>query len=173
MSSGSDRSSLAVTAPSRHALIFLVKNPVEAVVQAMSLRATKSAWMQSQRSTALLDDPDIDAVYNPLSNETALLMDYEGAHRRARPAEKPSANTADDTRSMVDYAKKKDLVLLEASHYTCARCVPLQPVGVTGSTVPSSRNDPSTPPRLQCFLPHSPSSLYLVFASQETPGGGV
>ncbi|KAI0043350.1 hypothetical protein FA95DRAFT_1563417 [Auriscalpium vulgare] len=45
-------------------------------------------------------------------------MDYEGTrHRQARSAEKPSADTADETRSMFDYAKKKGLVLLEASHY--------------------------------------------------------
>jgi predicted dehydrogenase len=37
--------------------------------------------------------------------------------------EKPSANTADETRQMFELSERKGLVLLEAVHY---RCVPPQ-----------------------------------------------
>jgi predicted dehydrogenase len=33
--------------------------------------------------------------------------------------EKPSANTAEETRKMFELAKRKGLVLLEAVHYRC------------------------------------------------------
>lgn len=37
--------------------------------------------------------------------------------------EKPSADTADETRQMFEFAESKGLVLLEAFHYRCAACI--------------------------------------------------
>ncbi|TFY71038.1 hypothetical protein EVG20_g1970 [Dentipellis fragilis] len=66
----------------------------------------------------LLDDPDIDAVYNPLPNA----LHYEWTMKALAAGkhvllEKPSADTADETRKMFAFAEKKGLVLLEAFHY--------------------------------------------------------
>ncbi|KAG6821220.1 hypothetical protein H0H93_004042 [Arthromyces matolae] len=77
----------------------------------------------------LLDDPEIDAVYNPdiwipqffvpklpngLHYEWTMKALAAGKHVLL---EKPSANTAEETRNMFDLAEKKGLVLLEAFHY--------------------------------------------------------
>ncbi|KAJ3877084.1 NAD(P)-binding protein [Lentinula edodes] len=61
----------------------------------------------------LLDDPEVDAIYNPvfLTLEFALLA---GKHVLC---EKPMADTAEEVKQMFDLAEKKGLVLLEAFHY--------------------------------------------------------
>jgi len=65
----------------------------------------------------LLDDKDIDVVYNPLPNglhyEWTLKALAAGKHVLL---EKPSTNTAEETKALFDYAEKKGLILLEASH---------------------------------------------------------
>ncbi|KAK7050685.1 hypothetical protein R3P38DRAFT_3306947 [Favolaschia claudopus] len=66
----------------------------------------------------MLDDPEIDAVYNPLPNG----LHYEWTMKALAAGkhvllEKPSSNTAEDTRKMFDFAESKGLVLLEAFHY--------------------------------------------------------
>ncbi|KAA1469098.1 NAD(P)-binding protein [Dentipellis sp. KUC8613] len=66
----------------------------------------------------LLDDPEIDVVYNPLPNA----LHYEWTMRALAAGkhvllEKPSADTSDETRKMFAFAEQKGLVLLEAFHY--------------------------------------------------------
>lgn len=66
----------------------------------------------------LLDDPNVDAVYNPLPNG----LHYEWTMKALQAGkhvllEKPSADTADETREMFEYAEAKGLVILEAFHY--------------------------------------------------------
>ncbi|KIM21612.1 hypothetical protein M408DRAFT_333358 [Serendipita vermifera MAFF 305830] len=66
----------------------------------------------------LLDSPDIDAVYNPLPNyhhfEWTMKALKAGKHVLL---EKPSSNNSEEMRQMVELAKEKNLVLLEAFHY--------------------------------------------------------
>ena len=66
----------------------------------------------------MLDDPDIDAVYNPLPNG----LHYEWTMKALKAGkhvllEKPSSNSSEETRRMFELAKEKKLVLLEAFHY--------------------------------------------------------
>ncbi|KAG0704261.1 NAD(P)-binding protein [Suillus ampliporus] len=66
----------------------------------------------------LLDDPAIDVVYNPLPNG----LHYEWTMKALAAGkhvllEKPSGNTAEETRRMFSLADQKGLVLLEAFHY--------------------------------------------------------
>ncbi|KAG6902581.1 hypothetical protein C0995_014588 [Termitomyces sp. Mi166 len=66
----------------------------------------------------LIDDPEIDAIYNPLPNG----LHYEWTMKALAAGkhvllEKPSADTAEETRQMFNFAEKKGLVLLEAFHY--------------------------------------------------------
>lgn len=72
----------------------------------------------TERIAELLDDPDIDCIYNPLPNglhfEWTMKALAAGKHVLL---EKPSADTADETRAMFALAERKGLVLLEAFHY--------------------------------------------------------
>ncbi|KLO16868.1 NAD-binding protein [Schizopora paradoxa] len=65
----------------------------------------------------LLDDKDIDVIYNPLPNglhyEWTLKALAAGKHVLL---EKPSTNTEEEARILFEYADKKGLVLLEAAH---------------------------------------------------------
>ncbi|TFY74049.1 hypothetical protein EWM64_g9963, partial [Hericium alpestre] len=66
----------------------------------------------------LLDDPEVEVVYNPLPNG----LHYEWTMKALAAGkhvllEKPSADTAEETRKMFELAEKKGLVLLEAFHY--------------------------------------------------------
>eukprot|EP01117_Protostelium_nocturnum_P011100 TRINITY_DN402_c0_g1_i1.p1 TRINITY_DN402_c0_g1~~TRINITY_DN402_c0_g1_i1.p1 ORF type:complete len:365 (-),score=101.44 TRINITY_DN402_c0_g1_i1:56-1150(-) len=67
---------------------------------------------------SLLQDPNIDAIYNPLPNG----LHFEWTKRALEAGkhvllEKPSCSNADQTRELVKLAKEKNLVLLEACHY--------------------------------------------------------
>ncbi|KAJ7825727.1 NAD(P)-binding protein [Mycena olivaceomarginata] len=68
--------------------------------------------------TELLDDPEIDAIYNLLPNglhfEWTMKALAAGKHVLL---EKPAANTVEETRKMFELAETKGLVLLEAFHY--------------------------------------------------------
>ncbi|MHA6759524.1 Gfo/Idh/MocA family protein [Streptacidiphilus sp. PAMC 29251] len=67
---------------------------------------------------ALLDDPDIDAVYNPLPNalhaEWTLKALAAGKHVLC---EKPFTSNAIEARAVADAAKASGLVVMEAFHY--------------------------------------------------------
>jgi predicted dehydrogenase len=66
----------------------------------------------------MLDDANIDAIYNPLPNglhyEWSIKTLLAGKHLLL---EKPSTNTAEETRNLFELAEKRGLVLLEAIHY--------------------------------------------------------
>ncbi|EJD42076.1 NAD(P)-binding protein [Auricularia subglabra TFB-10046 SS5] len=66
----------------------------------------------------MLESPDIDAIYNPLPNglhfEWTMKALDAGKHVLL---EKPSCNTAQETKALFEKAREKDLVLLEAFHY--------------------------------------------------------
>jgi len=71
-----------------------------------------------QSYEALLADPDIDAVYNPLPNGlhgkwTRAALDA-GKHVLC---EKPFTANADEAREIADLAAKSDRVVMEAFHY--------------------------------------------------------
>ncbi|KDQ14949.1 hypothetical protein BOTBODRAFT_333766 [Botryobasidium botryosum FD-172 SS1] len=66
----------------------------------------------------MLDDPTIDAIYNPLPNG----LHYEWTMRALAAGkhvllEKPSSNHAEETRRMFELAEANNLILLEAFHY--------------------------------------------------------
>lgn len=85
----------------------------------------------------LLDDPEIDAVYNPVSQNRIVAMycksdwtisqlpnvlHYEWTFKALNAGkhvlvEKPMADTAAEAQVLIELAEKKGLVLLEAIHY--------------------------------------------------------
>ncbi|KAH9052591.1 NAD-P-binding protein [Lactarius vividus] len=112
------------------ALILPVKNHPDAVVTGVAARdqgradafakkhGIPKAYGGSGAYQKLLDDPEIDVVYNPLPNG----LHYEWTMKALAAGkhvllEKPSANTAEETRKMFAFAQEKGLVLLEAFHY--------------------------------------------------------
>lgn len=67
---------------------------------------------------SLLNDPDVEVVYNPLPNG----LHYEWTMKALAAGkhvllEKPAADTAEETRAMFEFAERKGLVLMEAFHY--------------------------------------------------------
>ncbi|KAJ7066416.1 NAD(P)-binding protein [Mycena amicta] len=109
------------------ALIRPVKSHPEAIVYAVAARSKDRAASFAKTHgiekvygsyQELLDDPDIDCVYNPLPNG----LHYEWTMKALAAGkhvllEKPAANTAEETRAMFELAEQKNLVLLEAFHY--------------------------------------------------------
>ncbi|KAF7356300.1 hypothetical protein MVEN_00961900 [Mycena venus] len=112
------------------ALITPVKSHPEAVVYAVAARDKDRAAAFAKKHgigkvfggadsyQKLLDDPEIDAIYNPLPNG----LHYEWTMKALAAGkhvllEKPAANTAEETRKMFELAESKGLVLLEAFHY--------------------------------------------------------
>ena len=66
----------------------------------------------------LLNDPEVDAVYNPLPNG----LHFEWTMKALRKGkhvllEKPITNTAEEARIIFEEAEKRGLVVLEAFHY--------------------------------------------------------
>ncbi|EIN09630.1 NAD(P)-binding protein [Punctularia strigosozonata HHB-11173 SS5] len=112
------------------ALIKSAKSHSDVVVAAVAARdktkaetfaqkwGIKKAYSGPNGYDDLLDDPEIDAVYNPLPNslhyEWTLKALSKGKHVLL---EKPSSDTAEETRKMFELAEQKGLVLLEAFHY--------------------------------------------------------
>ncbi|KAL0955229.1 hypothetical protein HGRIS_004130 [Hohenbuehelia grisea] len=112
------------------ALIVPAKSHPEVVIQAVAARDKARAETFAKKHgiakayggedgyQELLDDPDVDAVYNPLPNglhfEWTIKALNAGKHVLL---EKPSANTAEETRQIFDLAEQKGLVILEAFHY--------------------------------------------------------
>jgi predicted dehydrogenase len=115
----------ASIAPS--ALIKPAKDNADVVVTAVAARdgsrarafAAKHGIAHVHESyEALLADPDIDAVYNPLPNGlhgkwTRAALDA-GKHVLC---EKPFTANADEAREITDLAAKSDRVVMEAFHY--------------------------------------------------------
>ncbi|KAG7100108.1 hypothetical protein E1B28_001888 [Marasmius oreades] len=109
------------------ALIIPAKNHPEVEVFAVAARDIKKVKAFAKKQgvpkayegyQALLDDPEVEAVYNPLPNglhfEWTMKALTAGKHVLL---EKPSSNTADETRRMFEFAESKGLILLEAFHY--------------------------------------------------------
>jgi len=112
------------------ALILPAKNHPDAVVAAVAARdqgraddfakkhGISKAYGGSGAYQQLLDDPGIDVVYNPLPcglhYEWTMKALAAGKHVLL---EKPSANTAEETRKMFAFAQEKGLVLMEAFHF--------------------------------------------------------
>lgn len=73
------------------------------------------------RLVDLIDDPEVDAIYNPLPNglhfEWTMKALKGGKHVLL---EKPATDTADEASQIFALAKEKNLVVLEAFHYRCA-----------------------------------------------------
>ncbi|EGN98488.1 hypothetical protein SERLA73DRAFT_183526 [Serpula lacrymans var. lacrymans S7.3] len=109
------------------ALINPAQSHSDVVVYAIAARDPKRAEAFAEKYgiekwygnyQALLDDPEIDAVYNPLPNG----LHYEWTMKALAAGkhvllEKPSGDTAEETRRMFDLAENKGLILLEAFHY--------------------------------------------------------
>ncbi|KAG9315749.1 NAD(P)-binding protein [Chiua virens] len=112
------------------ALISPAKNHPETEVYAVAARDIRKAedfakkygikkWYGGQRGYQdLLDDPEINVIYNPLPNglhyEWTMKALAAGKHVLV---EKPSGDVAEETRRMFEFANQKGLVLLEAFHY--------------------------------------------------------
>ncbi|KAF8551684.1 NAD(P)-binding protein [Imleria badia] len=112
------------------ALITPAKSHPEVEVYAVAARDLNRAekfakkygikkWYGGQNGyNDLLHDDEIDIIYNPLPNglhyEWTMKALAAGKHVLV---EKPSGNTAEETRRMVEFANQKGLVLLEAFHY--------------------------------------------------------
>ncbi|KAH9967102.1 NAD-P-binding protein [Russula compacta] len=112
------------------ALILPVSNHPDAEVKAVAARdqgradafakkhGISKAYGGPGAYQKLLDDPEIDVVYNPLPNG----LHYEWTMKALAAGkhvllEKPSADTAEETRKMFAYAQERGLVLMEAFHY--------------------------------------------------------
>ncbi|KAJ3917815.1 NAD(P)-binding protein [Lentinula edodes] len=112
------------------ALILPAKSHAEVIVYAVAARDQRKAenfakkhgivkvYGGSNGYQQLLDDPEVDAIYNPLPNglhfEWTMKALLAGKHVLC---EKPMADTAEEVKQMFDLAEKKGLVLLEAFHY--------------------------------------------------------
>nr|GAT50980.1 predicted protein [Mycena chlorophos] len=109
------------------ALIKPVKSHPEAVVYAVAARSKDraAAFAKTHRIEKvygsyqeLLDDPNVDCIYNPLPNG----LHYEWTMKALAAGkhvllEKPASNTAEEARAMFELAEQKNVVLLEAFHY--------------------------------------------------------
>lgn len=112
------------------ALISPAKSHSEVQVYAVAARDQKRAEAFAKKhgiekayggSTGyqqLLDDPEVEAVYNPLPNG----LHYEWTMKALAAGkhvllEKPAADTAEETREMFKLAESKGLILMEAFHY--------------------------------------------------------
>lgn len=111
-------------------IIPAISHPDVVVLAVASRDASKaSAYAKKHRISkvysgddcyqAVLDDPDIDVVYIPLPNG----LHYEWTMRALSSGkhvlvEKPMADTPQEAQQMIELAASKNLVLLEAIHYT-------------------------------------------------------
>ncbi|TCD67078.1 hypothetical protein EIP91_000591 [Steccherinum ochraceum] len=113
-----------------NALIIPAKSHAEVIVTAVAARdldrakqyakkwGIEKAYGGKDAYQELVDDPDIDVIYNPLPNG----LHYEWTMKALQAGkhvllEKPSSNSSEETRKMFELADKKGVVLLEAFHY--------------------------------------------------------
>ncbi|KAF9006041.1 NAD(P)-binding protein [Cyathus striatus] len=107
-------------------LILPARSHPEAVVLAVAARskekakayAKKHAIPKAYGGRRLLDDPEIDVIYNPLPNG----LHYEWTMKALNAGkhvllEKPATDTAEEARKIFELAEKKGLVVMEAFHY--------------------------------------------------------
>lgn len=67
---------------------------------------------------AMLEDPEIDAVYIPLPNHLHKKWTFEAAkHGKHILCEKPASLTAQETQEMVEFCKQKNVKFMEAFMY--------------------------------------------------------
>ncbi|KAF8906208.1 hypothetical protein CPB84DRAFT_1770236 [Gymnopilus junonius] len=109
------------------ALILPAKSHPEVVIYAVAARSLTKAQTYANKHgiekayegyQAMLDDPEVDVVYNALPNA----LHYEWTMKALMAGkhvlnEKPFSDTAEEAREMFELAEKKGLVLLEAFHY--------------------------------------------------------
>ncbi|KAI9450762.1 NAD-P-binding protein [Russula earlei] len=110
-------------------IVWPVKNHPDAVVEAVAARdqgradafakrhGIPKAYGGPEAYQRLLDDPEIDVVYNPLP----VAFHYEWTMKALAAGkhvllEKPSSCTAEETRKMFALAQSKGLTLMEAFH---------------------------------------------------------
>jgi len=109
------------------ALVNPARENAEIAVAAVAARDVSRAWAFAAQHDiprvhdsyeALIDDPDLDAVYNPLPNS------LHGRWTRAALAagkhvlcEKPFAANADEAREVAELASGSDRIVMEAFHY--------------------------------------------------------
>jgi predicted dehydrogenase len=78
----------------------------------------KKVYGGSNGYQELINDPEVDVIYNPLPNS----LHYECTMKALRGGkhvllEKPATNTASESRDIFELAKEKGLIVLEAFHY--------------------------------------------------------
>src|SRR5436190_1784336 len=109
------------------ALIRPARQVPEAAVTAVAARDPTRAAIFARKHgiprvadsyAALLADPEIDAIYNPLPNSLHATWTIQALEAGKHVlCEKPLASNADEARSMADAARRCDRVLVEAFHY--------------------------------------------------------
>src|SRR5262245_47834132 len=109
------------------ALIRPARSVPEAAISAVAARDSARAQAFARKHgigrvapsyDALITDPDIDAIYNPLPN--SLHAEWSIKAMRAGKdvlCEKPLASNADEARSMVEASRRSGRLLIEAFHY--------------------------------------------------------
>ncbi|PPQ99845.1 hypothetical protein CVT26_009342 [Gymnopilus dilepis] len=109
------------------ALIVPAKSHPEVVIYAVAARNLAKAQAYAKKHgiekayegyQAMLDDPEVDVVYNALPNA----LHYEWTMKALLAGkhvlnEKPFSDTAEEAREMFALAEKKGVVLVEAFHY--------------------------------------------------------
>ncbi|KZO95415.1 NAD(P)-binding protein [Calocera viscosa TUFC12733] len=109
------------------ALILPARSCPEAEVTVVGARSLEKAQEFAKKNgvakavqgyEAVLSDPEVDAVYNPLPNG----LHYEWTMKALQAGkhvllEKPATNTAAESERIFALAKEKNLVVLEAFHY--------------------------------------------------------
>ncbi|KIY45672.1 NAD(P)-binding protein [Fistulina hepatica ATCC 64428] len=118
---------LGAAAIAPFALISPAKSHPEAVVYGVAARDRARADVYAKKHgipkvygsyEELLDDPEIDVVYNPLPNalhyEWTVKILLAGKHCLL---EKPATDTLEESQKLFELAESKNLVLMEAFHY--------------------------------------------------------
>jgi len=109
------------------AVILPALSHPDITVTAVAARSLKKAQVYATKHglakayegyQTLIDDPDVDIVYNALPNG----LHYEWTLKALRAGkhvlnEKPSANTEAETEQLFEAAKEKGVVLLDAYHH--------------------------------------------------------
>ena len=113
-----------------HTLAEAIQRADNGVLQAVGSRSAEKAAAFAQKHGArtahegyqrLLDDPDVDVVYNALPNHLHLEWTVKAAQAGKHIlCEKPFAVTADEAEQMIAAARDAGVFLMEAFMYRCA-----------------------------------------------------